>query len=233
MHVGRSEPSEAAPATDYAPGIQCFRASTRNATMVFSPSALAASSRRRPSTSTKRAPSALTRIGACRPCRECWPRSRLLLLFEGRTTFDRNVDVGNRDDLALHHYRSQRIASPNLRQFYPISWTVLSRPCASLSCFPAGWCGGNLGVLEDRFIVVGRTDHRADHTARGHLHPRDLDVPKRLALQGDDRAIKPQGLLTHGPSVTDRWQRRASAPGFPAGNPMSTQAPASLDHCRQ
>jgi hypothetical protein len=39
----------------------------------------------------------------------------------------------------------------------------------------------NLGVLEDRFIVVGRADHRGDHTARGHL---DLHVSKRLALQG-------------------------------------------------
>ena len=35
--------------------------------MVCSPSALAASSRCRPSTSTKRVPSALTRIGAFRP----------------------------------------------------------------------------------------------------------------------------------------------------------------------
>jgi hypothetical protein len=47
--------------------IQCFGASTRKLTMVFSPSALAASSRCRPSTSTKRAPSALTSIGAYRP----------------------------------------------------------------------------------------------------------------------------------------------------------------------
>jgi hypothetical protein len=42
-------------------------------------------------------------------------------LFEGSTALDRNVNVSDWDNLALHHDRSQRIASPNLRQFYPIS----------------------------------------------------------------------------------------------------------------
>ena len=32
-------------------------------------------------------------------------------------------------------------------------------------------------------------------TQPGHLHPGDLHVPKRLALQGNDRAIEPQALL--------------------------------------
>jgi hypothetical protein len=47
-------------------------------------------------------------------------------LFERATTLGRNVDVSDCDSLALHHDK-QGIASPNLRQFYPISrWTVLS-----------------------------------------------------------------------------------------------------------
>src|SRR6516225_4590566 len=51
----------------------CLGASTRKQRTVFSPSALAASSRCRPSTSTNRAPSARTRIGAC------WPLSSMLV----------------------------------------------------------------------------------------------------------------------------------------------------------
>ena len=84
--------------------VQCFRASTRKATMVFSPSALAASSRCRPSTSTKRAPSALTRMGACRPLVEDARRDLVYsFLFERATTLGRNVDVSDWDGFALHH----------------------------------------------------------------------------------------------------------------------------------
>src|SRR5262249_57760590 len=41
------------------------------------------------------------------------------VLVEGRTTLDRNVDVGDWDSLALHHERFERT---DLRQFYPIRW---------------------------------------------------------------------------------------------------------------
>ena len=53
----------------------------------------------------------------------------------------------------------------------------------------------DLRILEDRFVMIGRTDKLGDHAARRDLHPCDLHVPKRLALQEDDRAIEPQGLL--------------------------------------
>jgi len=43
--------------------------------------------------------------------------------------------------------------------------------------------------------VVGRADNRGDDAARGHLRPGDLHLSKRLAVQGNDRAIVPQALL--------------------------------------
>ena len=67
--------------------------------MVFSPSALAASSRCRPSTNPQD-----WRLQALV---ECWPQSRLFASVEGGTTLGRNVDVSDWDGLALHHGRTK------------------------------------------------------------------------------------------------------------------------------
>ena len=69
--------------------------------MVVSPSALAASSRCKPSTSTKRAPSTLTRIGDCRPLSRMLVAISSTHLFESSTPLDRNVDVSDCDGFAL------------------------------------------------------------------------------------------------------------------------------------
>ena len=63
--------------------------------MVFSPSALAASSRCRPSTSTKRAPSTLTRIGNCRPL------SRMLAAISSTRSSDHSDRAKHGDTRAL------------------------------------------------------------------------------------------------------------------------------------
>jgi hypothetical protein len=76
--------------------------------MVSSPRALAASSRCRPSTSTKRAPSGLTKIGDSQLFIENAGGDLVYSFpFEGRTTLDRNIDVRDWDGLALHHDRTK------------------------------------------------------------------------------------------------------------------------------
>ena len=84
--------------------------------MVSSPSALAASSRCRHSTTRSARRPPLLRLAPADPVENAGRELVYSLLLEGRTTPDRNVDVGDWDGLALHH----DWASPNLREFYAI-----------------------------------------------------------------------------------------------------------------